>query len=193
MVRATDAALGRLYASIAATRTPLAVLKAGDRLGNAADGTLRVLHPPPGGIPAKDNANSIVLAVEYAGRCVLLTGDLEEQGMDLLLATPPWPCDVLLAPHHGSRRSQPDQLLAWAKPPWAVVSSGPIRSFHTAEAVYAAAQCRALHTALQGAIHFRIGRDTFEVHTYRQRPNAPLVSDQDSDTPELQEPQAWVL
>lgn len=69
--------------------------------------TCRVLHPPPEGTGGSDNANSIVLDLESHGRRILLTGDLETPGLERLLAGLPLDCDVLLAPHHGSTRSNP--------------------------------------------------------------------------------------
>jgi competence protein ComEC len=59
------------------------------------------------GLPASDNANCVVLSVEYAGRRILLTGDLEPPGMELVMNEPRQHYDVLLAPHHGSGSSRP--------------------------------------------------------------------------------------
>ena len=89
--------------------------------------TMRVLHPPEGGVPGSDNANSIVLCVEYAGDRLLLTGDLEAAGMERLLQQPPLDCDIVMAPHHGSRFSEPWRFLEWSKAEW-VVSSCSRRS-----------------------------------------------------------------
>ena len=49
---------------------------------------LRVLHPGREAAIANDNANSIVLAVEYAGRRLLFTGDLESSGLADVVAVP---------------------------------------------------------------------------------------------------------
>ena len=51
-----------------------------------AETTVRVLHPLPEGVRGNDNANSVVLLIEYAGRRLLLTGDLLGDGLDQLLA-----------------------------------------------------------------------------------------------------------
>jgi competence protein ComEC len=85
--------------------TPLAV---GDVFPFATPAaTVEILHPPPVGVAGNDNANSVVLLVESRGRRPLLTGDLEGVGLERLLARPAVRCDVLLAPHHGSVRSNP--------------------------------------------------------------------------------------
>ena len=89
----------------------------------------RVLHPPAGWHPeTSDNARSIVLDIAYAGRHLLLTGDLEQLGLvELVAQTPPQPPpDVFLAPHHGGRTANPESLYEWAKPRLVVVSQRPL-------------------------------------------------------------------
>jgi len=87
---------------------------------------VRVLHPrdegPAVGGPTADNETSIVLAIESAGRRLLLTGDIEGAAVARLLATDPDRCDVLIAPHHGSRTSLPPDLARATSPDWVVVS-----------------------------------------------------------------------
>ena len=83
------------------------VAQAGDEL-KAGDGVrIEVLHPPSTGVDGSDNANSVALAIAYAGRRILLTGDLEPPGLEALLNGAPLDCDVLMAPHHGSGGSDP--------------------------------------------------------------------------------------
>jgi competence protein ComEC len=68
--------------------------------------------------------------VEYAGRSILLTGDLEKKGLAALLARPPGGgarprnVDVMLSPHHGSPAANPAALVAWAQPRYVVVCGG---------------------------------------------------------------------
>jgi competence protein ComEC len=100
------AALHALKQAIEDSGTELRLLSAGDEL-DAGDCQLRVLYPPATGIQGSDNANSLVVAVEYAGRRVLLPGDLDSPGLERLLSQPPLDCDVVLAPHHGGSRSNP--------------------------------------------------------------------------------------
>jgi competence protein ComEC len=87
-----------------------------------------VLHPPEGWRPSSsDNARSLVLDIAFAGRHLLLTGDLEFQGLDELVAKPPpEPApDVMLSPHHGGRAANPEWLYKWARPRLVVVSQRP--------------------------------------------------------------------
>ncbi len=84
-----------------------------------------VWHPPDGWRPeTSDNARSLVLDVAFAGRHLLLTGDLEQQGLLQVVASPPpHPApDAFLAPHHGGKSSNPDWLYEWANPRAVVVS-----------------------------------------------------------------------
>ncbi len=69
--------------------------------------SLDVLHPPHDFRSPHDNPNSIILSLEYAGRRIVLTGDLELEGLERLLKTPPLHADVLLSPHHGSLKANP--------------------------------------------------------------------------------------
>ena len=69
-----------------------------------------------------DNETSLVLAVESAGRRLLLTGDLEGEALDRFVASDPERCDVLVAPHHGSRTSLPPDIARATAADWVVVS-----------------------------------------------------------------------
>jgi competence protein ComEC len=87
----------------------------------------RVLHPaadaPPGhGDREADNETSIVLAIESAGRRVLLTGDLEGRALAGFVAAGPDSCDVLVAPHHGTRTSLPPHIARVTSPQLVLVS-----------------------------------------------------------------------
>jgi competence protein ComEC len=97
---------------------------AGDRLHIGDEVALDVLHPPRRGVIGSDNANSVTLAIEYAGQRILLPGDLESPGLEDLIAELPQDSDVVLAPHHGSRRSDPPGFARWSTPEWVVVSGG---------------------------------------------------------------------
>ncbi len=63
---------------------------------------IRAIHPPAQGVPGSDNANSLCLMIDYAGRTVFLPGDLETTGTELVISQPPQRVDVMMAPHHGS-------------------------------------------------------------------------------------------
>jgi competence protein ComEC len=135
---------------------PVQEVFAGDRLEGGEDCLVEVLHPPRRWVLGDDNANSIVLAIEYVGHRILIPGDLESPGLDGVLAEEPWDCDVLLAPHHGSRSSDPPGLAAWCTPEWVVIS-GSLRSRQPGTAAaYRAAGAQVLHTGSVGAVQVTI-------------------------------------
>ena len=120
-----------LLARAAARRIPLRIVQAGDSFAVDSLCRVRVLYagrPAPGvGVPDSgggeaDNEQSVVLAVEAAGRRLLLTGDLEGQALARFVADDPDSCDALVAPHHGSRTSLPPHIARATSPAWILVS-----------------------------------------------------------------------
>lgn len=134
---------------------PLVLLSAPQSIHLDPEVQIEVIHPAPGFRSSRDNANSLVLAITYSGRTILLSGDLEAEGLEALFAKPPRRVDVLLAPHHGSRRSNPPDLARWARPKYVIASSGEAASRQVLEETYGAgAQCWSTREA--GAIDVRI-------------------------------------
>lgn len=141
---------------------------AGDRL-RIGDVTFEVLHPTRDGVVGSDNANSIVVAVNYAGRRLLLPGDLETPGLDDVIAELPVDCDILMAPHHGSRRSDPPGFAAWSTPEWVVVSGGAEADI-AVEHTYSAAGAKVLNTGKLGAVEFTVRGGTISMRPFRHVP-----------------------
>ena len=113
---------------------------------------MEVLHPPRLGVAGRDNANSLTLLVRCRRRRILLTGDLEPPGLDDVMAEEPLHCDVLLAPHHGSRRSEPESLAAWSTPGWTIISNDRRFDLRSVAAAYRAVGSQVLHTGELGAV-----------------------------------------
>ena len=132
---------------------------------------MEVLHPPKKGVLGSDNANSILLLVEYAGRRLLLTGDLESPGMDDVLAEEPLDCDVVLAPHHGSRRSNPTGFALWSTPEHVIISgsrtAGDIPDIESVKESYRARGAEVYHTAEDGCIRVELQTSGVQVTTLR--------------------------
>jgi competence protein ComEC len=122
---------------------------------------VEVLHPRGSDRPSDDNAASLVVRVDAGGRSILLPGDvggLTERAV-AARAGALLRCDLLKVPHHGSSTSSGVELLAAARPRWAVVSAGARNSFgHPSDAVLqrlAARGVRTLRTDLQGEVVLR--------------------------------------
>ena len=74
---------------------------------------------------AERNDRSLVLALDYGQHRFLLTGDIEREGEEFLVAhLDKAQVAVLKAAHHGSRDSTSDALLESIKPTVAIISAG---------------------------------------------------------------------
>lgn len=135
---------------------PIQSVWVNDRLRVDPEVYLNILHPPREGVAGSANANSVVLAIEYAGRRILLPGDLETPGLERLLREDPLTCDVVMAPHHGSALSDPPRFAAWSGPQWVVVSGGRSYDVSTTGDAYQAEGASVLHTSQVGAIQIAI-------------------------------------
>lgn len=138
------------------TRGPLTVQARGPLLGEA-------VRAPPG---LSVNDASLVLRIGFSGRWILLTGDIESQGEAELVAGAafePLESDVLKVPHHGSRTSSSDALLAAVRPALAVISLGRRNrfGFPRAEVLarYASRGIKLLRTDWHGAVTVAIEPD----------------------------------
>lgn len=105
--------------------TPLRRLRAGERfrLGGARFSVL-LAGDHGRGWEARPNERSVVLAVDYAGRRLLFTGDAGEATERILLGRygAALRADVLKVGHHGSRSSTTPEFLAAVAPRVALVS-----------------------------------------------------------------------
>ncbi len=123
------------------------------------------------------NDNSLVLRLGYAGRSVLLPGDIELAGELALLSrsadgsrgAAALRVDVLKAPHHCSQTSSSESFVAAVQPQWVICSLGAYNRYRFPHAVvyrrYQAAGSRVLRTDADGAVELRIdssGRLHFE-------------------------------
>jgi len=156
MFEQRNAALDALQAAVAGSGVPMRRLVGGDVLPGGRNCRIEVLHPPRRGMLGPDNANSIVLAAEHLGHRILLPGDLESPGLEAVLAEEPLDCDVLLAPHHGSRRSNPPGLAQWCTPERVVVSGSRRWDLEPVRQTYAAVGAEVLPTTDNGAVRITV-------------------------------------
>ncbi|WP_313086574.1 DNA internalization-related competence protein ComEC/Rec2 [Pseudomonas sp.] len=109
------------------------------------------------------NQSSCVLLVEAKGERLLLTGDIDVAAEQALVATGlPRQLRWLLVPHHGSRSSSSEALIAAADPYAALVSRGLHNAFghpHPDVVARLQAQGTRIHdTAEEGALRIALGR-----------------------------------
>lgn len=151
----------------------------------AWDGVMfRWLHPAPNAVYREDNDRSCVLSVAGAGGSLLLTGDVAARVERLLAEAGRWPrSEVVVAPHHGSRSSSSDALVAAVAARHVVFSAGYRNAFgHPVDAVvsrWQAAGARVWRTDLHGAIRIavdatgvHVDADAHPVRRYWHRPRA---------------------
>lgn len=75
------------------------------------------------------NARSLVLLLEYRGRSLLLTGDMDAQ-REACIADVVSPVNVLVAPHHGSKSSNSPVFVQKSRPEVVIISVGRDNPFH---------------------------------------------------------------
>ena len=112
-----------------------------------------------------DNEMSLVVLLEFAGRRICLPGDLEVRGAQQLLPRLPR-VDVLVSPHHGSRRANTPETARVLQPRHLVVSArrtdhpAHLQDVYTSAAVY--------RTSDSGAVSVQIAADgTLSVSPFR--------------------------
>ncbi len=120
----------------------------------------RMLWPPPDSHYSGNN-NSCVLLLELGQQRILLTGDIEAEVEQQLLAEGRLPRDVtlLIAPHHGSKTSSTAEFVAVTNSEAVVFSAGYRSRFgHPHGDVverYRRIKAQTFNTGEQGAISFR--------------------------------------
>ena len=122
--------------------------------------TVQVLFPPrdwPVGAKPLNN-DSMVLRVSFGGSSVLLEGDAEKQAERYVAARHHPSANLLKVGHHGSNNATTPELVASAKPQFAIISVGSGNSFGLPRtevlARLANAGARVYRTDLDGAVTF---------------------------------------
>ncbi len=148
----------------------LDVAKAG-RAGTVRAGPegwrIRVLWPADECGACDDNDCSVVLAISFADRRLLWTGDVEARA-ERSLAARVGAADVLKVAHHGSSTSSSPAFVAAVRPRYAVVSVGRHSRFGLPNGAVldrlAAAGATILRTDRNGAIEVTVTTDDLKVH-----------------------------
>jgi len=114
-----------LQEALIANNVPVKTIPAGwSKVSFWKFGNLRVFNGATEG--SSKNNSSLVMYLDYNDKAgLLLTGDLEEQGVkSLLIAGLPGSVELLKIPHHGSRFSATDRLVDQTQPHYCLVSAG---------------------------------------------------------------------
>ncbi len=127
---------------------------------NLGGATVEVLFPPPdspvGSKP--QNNDSMVLRVSYADSSVLLEGDAEKQVERRVAALHHPSANLVKVGHHGSNNATTAELVASARPQFAIISVGSGNSFGLPRTEVlgrlADAGARVYRTDLDGAVTF---------------------------------------
>jgi competence protein ComEC len=159
--------VARVLEVIERAAIPVRQAVAGDRF-RAGAVVIEVLHPPADGAAlSSENARSLLLHVRHSGHHILLTGDLEKDGLARVLEQPAPPVDILAAPHHGSRLANPPALAAWAKPRFVAVSEGRRPTLGRELEAFTQQRIPVRSTFADGAITVRSHRSGLSVQMHR--------------------------
>lgn len=144
------------YEAAVDARVEVELLRAGETIRLGESVVLRVLNPSGWPPSEDDNANSLVVQVEYGGRKLLLTGDVEGEGQRRLFEREESRrVDVVMAPHHGGLLANPPEFAAWCRPTTVLVSCSDRVDYDRLRGTYV--EARGVYwTSLDGAVTVRV-------------------------------------
>lgn len=119
------------------------------------------------------NESSLVFQLSYQKFRMLLTGDVEGKGEEVLTDSEELSeCTVLKVAHHGSKNSTDKEFLSRAKPEYAVISAGRDNRYgHPHKELIERLQdvkCTILQTPLSGAVRIWTDGKEMTAETYRK-------------------------
>ena len=162
MFKKENESLDSMRDALLEAKVDIVEISGGDSLENWGFPELVALHPTLDEnleTSPESNENSVVLAIDYLDRVILLPGDLDTSDA-VFLQTPPLKCDFVLAPHHGGHSENADDLYQWADPDYVGISGGSfLRSYATEDFLRENGR-RVAHTFDDGDIQLVIERDS---------------------------------
>ena len=161
MASSDSPAVDRLVEELGNQSVPIRMIGGGSQFSSGAAATamaIELMGPAEQGTaPRNDNADSAIVSIEYAGRKILLPGDVEDHGLNNLLQRTGYDCDILMAAHHGSPHSLPREFTRWCRPEHVAISCGDGKVDGATQAAYGLGhQCQVLRTDVDGAIRYEI-------------------------------------
>jgi competence protein ComEC len=136
-------------------------VNAGDRL-NYGGAVITTLWPTGGEETAglADNDKSLVTLIDFAGRRILISSDIQQHAQKQILAMyPDLKADVVIAPHHGSVTSRYRGFIDALKPEAVIYSCDTVQMERVLKADIAITEAKAFFTSRDGAVTVRIGKD----------------------------------
>jgi len=162
---ANTMAVGVLWAELDRHQIDVQAVTVGDKWSIGLAGDISVLSPQRGERHESDNEASLVLKLQFGNQRVLLPGDIEEQGVQRLIAREQGGFEILMLPHHGSQHSLPSQMANWSNPQVVVASTGHSKLTRQVRQIYDAAVARrggtVYVTSQQGMVSCKIDLDGF--------------------------------
>lgn len=147
-------------------------MKQGDKM-SVGDVVLKCLHPAKGFSPDSKNAYSLVLDIAYHNFDLLLMGDLELNGEQVLIDSGFLrQYDILKVAHHGSKNSTNEDFLNRVRPTLSVISCGQDNRYgHPHEELLerlVGVNSQILTTAAKGAISVTTDGDQIRVLEFKK-------------------------
>lgn len=155
------------------TDSKIIYLRRGHRICLGENIFLEVISPEAGTLSAyenmitneeDENKSSLIFRLEYKGRTVLITGDIDEDGENELIRKygSELDCDIMKVPHHGSKYSSCADFIEAVSPEMAVFQVGRNNYGHPAQESlerYEEAGCIIARNDQDGAIGISIEDD----------------------------------
>ena len=135
---------------------PLRTVQAGDVIVLDSEVTIRIKQCPASPLErsGNDNADSIVVEIEYRGNKFLLPGDLEDEGQTKFMQQQSDGYELLFAPHHGGRGENTPEFANWSQPKIVVVSNNDSKMKSRLKTIYHSSQ--ALYFTCEGAVRIEV-------------------------------------
>ena len=150
---------------------------------------IKILYPDKGFMSAskkekwrRDNNNSLVIKINFGSKSFLFPGDIEAKAEKELvkIGDDELKSNVLIAPHHGSKKSSTLLFLKKVQPEYIIISAGDNNRFgfphSTVLTRYRKLGCRILQTGTHGAIEMVTDGQSMKVEPYVNAPvDAPGI------------------
>jgi competence protein ComEC len=114
------------------------------------------------------NESSTVLRITYAGRSILLTGDIRDRALSSLLSDAPT-ADVLVMPNHGAIGRHTAEFVSAVSPSVCLASTNRADRRGWSELTEPDEHVEFFNTDDDGAITVTLANDTLRVSTFRNR------------------------